>query len=44
MTQGETTMTAPVTTPEAVLATARRMLAEGLVEGTSGNLSGRVSA
>lgn len=30
------------TTPEAVLATAKRMLAEGLVEGTSGNISGRL--
>ncbi len=32
----------PTTTPEAVLATAKRMLAEGLVEGTSGNISGRL--
>lgn len=32
----------PTTTPEAVLATAQRMLAEGLVEGTSGNISGRL--
>jgi L-fuculose-phosphate aldolase len=32
----------PTTTREAVLATARRMLAEGLVEGTSGNISGRL--
>lgn len=33
----------PTTTPEAVLAVARRMLAEGLVEGTSGNISGRLA-
>jgi L-fuculose-phosphate aldolase len=32
----------PTTTREAVLATARRMLAQGLVEGTSGNISGRL--
>jgi L-fuculose-phosphate aldolase len=32
----------PTTTREAVLATAQRMLAEGLVEGTSGNISGRL--
>jgi L-fuculose-phosphate aldolase len=32
----------PTTTREAVLATAKRMLAEGLVEGTSGNISGRL--
>jgi L-fuculose-phosphate aldolase len=32
----------PTTTPEAVLATAQRMLADGLVEGTSGNISGRL--
>lgn len=32
----------PTTTPDAVLAAARRMLAEGLVEGTSGNISGRL--
>lgn len=31
----------PTTTREAVLATAKRMLAAGLVEGTSGNISGR---
>ncbi len=36
------TVTSPTTTPEAVLATAQRMLAEGLVEGTSGNISGRL--
>ena len=36
------TATSPTTTPEAVLATAKRMLAEGLVEGTSGNISGRL--
>jgi L-fuculose-phosphate aldolase len=33
----------PATTPEAVLAAARRMLADGLVEGTSGNISGRLA-
>ena len=33
----------PATTPEAVLATAQRMLAQGLVEGTSGNISGRLA-
>ncbi|HET6953321.1 MAG TPA: class II aldolase/adducin family protein [Acidimicrobiales bacterium] len=32
----------PTTTRDAVLATARRMLADGLVEGTSGNISGRL--
>ena len=32
----------PTTTPEAVLATAKRMLADGLVEGTAGNISGRL--
>ena len=32
----------PTTTPEAVLAAARQMLADGLVEGTSGNVSGRL--
>ncbi len=32
----------PTTTREAVLATAQRMLAQGLVEGTSGNISGRL--
>ncbi|MFP3900316.1 MAG: class II aldolase/adducin family protein [Acidimicrobiia bacterium] len=32
----------PTTTREAVLATARTMLAQGLVEGTSGNISGRL--
>jgi L-fuculose-phosphate aldolase len=32
----------PTTTREAVLATAKRMLADGLVEGTSGNISGRL--
>ncbi len=31
------------TTPEAVLAAARKMLADGLVEGTSGNISGRLA-
>jgi L-fuculose-phosphate aldolase len=34
----------PTTTPEAVLATARRMLADGLVEGTAGNVSGRLAS
>lgn len=32
----------PTTTRETVLATAKQMLADGLVEGTSGNLSGRL--
>jgi L-fuculose-phosphate aldolase len=32
----------PTTTREVVLATAKRMLAQGLVEGTSGNISGRL--
>jgi L-fuculose-phosphate aldolase len=32
----------PATTPAAVLATAKQMLADGLVEGTSGNISGRL--
>jgi L-fuculose-phosphate aldolase len=32
----------PTTTRDAVLATAKRMLAAGLVEGTSGNISGRL--
>ena len=36
------TITSPTTTREAVLAAAKRMLAEGLVEGTSGNISGRL--
>lgn len=36
------TVTSPTTTREAVLATAQRMLADGLVEGTSGNISGRL--
>ncbi|MET0903718.1 MAG: class II aldolase/adducin family protein [Acidimicrobiales bacterium] len=36
------TITSPTTTPEAVLAAAKRMLEEGLVEGTSGNISGRI--
>jgi L-fuculose-phosphate aldolase len=34
----------PTTTPEAVLAVAKQMLAEGLVEGTSGNISGRLAS
>ncbi|HEX6417544.1 MAG TPA: class II aldolase/adducin family protein [Acidimicrobiales bacterium] len=33
----------PTTTPEAVLEVARRMLAQGLVEGTAGNVSGRLA-
>ena len=36
------TTTSPTTTREAVLAAAKRMLHEGLVEGTSGNISGRL--
>jgi L-fuculose-phosphate aldolase len=36
------TTTSPTTTKEAVLATAKKMLEEGLVEGTSGNISGRL--
>lgn len=36
-------VTSPTTTPEAVLAVAQRMLADGLVEGTSGNISGRLA-
>jgi L-fuculose-phosphate aldolase len=36
------TITSPTTTPEAVLAAARKMLEDGLVEGTSGNISGRL--
>jgi L-fuculose-phosphate aldolase len=36
------TITSPTTTREAVLAAAKKMLAEGLVEGTSGNISGRL--
>jgi L-fuculose-phosphate aldolase len=35
-------ITSPTTTREAVLAVAKRMLADGLVEGTSGNISGRL--
>jgi L-fuculose-phosphate aldolase len=34
----------PTTTTEAVLATAKQMLADGLVEGTAGNISGRLDA
>ncbi len=34
--------TSPTTTREAILAAAKKMLAEGLVEGTSGNISGRL--
>lgn len=36
------TTTSPTTTAEAVLAGAQKMLADGLVEGTSGNISGRL--
>lgn len=36
------TTTSPTTTREAVLETAKKMLADGLVEGTSGNISGRL--
>ena len=36
------TITSPTTTPDAVLAAAKKMLADGLVEGTSGNISGRL--
>ena len=36
------TITSPTTTPEAVLAAAKKMLEDGLVEGTSGNISGRL--
>jgi len=40
----DSTAVSPTTTAEAVLATAKRMLAEGLVEGTSGNISGRLDS
>ncbi len=43
MAEGPTTVS-PTTTAEAVLATAKQMLAEGLVEGTSGNISGRLES
>lgn len=36
------TRTSPTTTRDAVLAAAKKMLADGLVEGTSGNISGRL--
>ena len=36
------TITSPTTTPEALLAAAKKMLEDGLVEGTSGNISGRL--
>ncbi len=36
------TTASPTTTRAAVLAAAKKMLAEGLVEGTSGNISGRL--
>ena len=35
-------VTSPTTTREVVLETAKKMLADGLVEGTSGNISGRL--
>jgi L-fuculose-phosphate aldolase len=35
-------ITSPTTTPEEVLAAAKTMLERGLVEGTSGNISGRL--
>lgn len=35
-------MSSPTTTPEAVLAAAKKMLEDGLVEGTAGNISGRL--
>ncbi|MFV0317118.1 MAG: class II aldolase/adducin family protein [Microthrixaceae bacterium] len=35
-------ITSPTTTPDEVLATAKTMLERGLVEGTSGNISGRL--
>ncbi len=35
-------MTSPSCTPDDVLATAKQMLADGLVEGTAGNISGRL--
>jgi L-fuculose-phosphate aldolase len=38
----ETSVESPTTTKEAVLAVAKQMLAAGLVEGTSGNISGRL--
>lgn len=37
------TSTSPSTTPDEILATAKAMLAQGLVEGTSGNISGRLA-
>ena len=43
MAEGPTTVS-PTTRPEAVLAAAKQMLAEGLVEGTSGNISGRLAS
>lgn len=36
------TVTSPTTTRQAVLAAAQQMLAQGLVEGTAGNISGRL--
>ncbi len=42
MADSDSTTSSPTTTPEAVLATAKAMLDQGLVEGTSGNISGRI--
>jgi L-fuculose-phosphate aldolase len=36
-------VTSPTCTPDDVLAAAKQMLADGLVEGTAGNISGRIS-
>src|SRR5205085_3589803 len=42
MTDTAEAKTSPTTTREAVLAAAKKMLEDGLVEGTSGNISGRL--
>src|SRR5205085_1925716 len=42
MTDTAQAKTSPTTTREAILAAAKKMLADGLVEGTSGNISGRL--
>jgi L-fuculose-phosphate aldolase len=42
MTDTAQAKTSPTTTKEAILAAAKKMLADGLVEGTSGNISGRL--
>jgi L-fuculose-phosphate aldolase len=42
MTDTAQAKTSPTTTREAILAGAKKMLADGLVEGTSGNISGRL--